>query len=226
MGEKKNGGCGTPLLAWIISSVILIIVFNSINKTGQSMASIVFMSCLIGGVIGFIVFCIKMIKVTSQNQKVARNQKRIDKEDGITRYTSLIHVGGLDAPENVSCNVILSPIDLKIVCGGKEFSLQLKKIRNVDFQLDINEKQYLKSSMAKGMIGAAAFGMAGAIIGSAPKTKTKREVKCYAIIAYESAPGEYKNFVLRDEYANSGQCSKLVDTLKPRINSQVNKVEL
>ena len=146
--------------------------------------------------------------------------------NGITRYHSLMHVGGLNVPENLSCDVILSPMELKIACGGNEFSLQIGKIRNVDYQLDIDEKQYLKSSMAKGIIGAATFGVAGAVIGSAPKTKTKREVKCYAIIAYESSTGEYRNFILRDEYPNSGQCARLVDALRPRINSQVNKVEL
>lgn len=226
MEKKKNGACGTPLWVWIISSVLLTIGFNSINTTGQSMGSIIFTSCLIGGMFGFIAFCFKMFTITSRKQKEARNQKRIDQANGITRYHSLMHVGGLNVPENLSCDVILSPMELKIACGGNEFSLQIGKIRNVDYQLDIDEKQYLKSSMAKGIIGAATFGVAGAVIGSAPKTKTKREVKCYAIIAYESSTGEYRNFILRDEYPNSGQCARLVDALRPRINSQVNKVEL
>ena len=68
--------------------------------------------------------------------------------------------------------------------------------------------------------------MTGAIIGSAPKTKTKRNVKCYAIISYEDVQGEYKTFLLRDEIANTGICSGLVDTLRPRINQQINRVEL
>lgn len=226
MGEKEKSPCGTPLWVWFISSVLLTIVFSLNNKTGESMGSIIFDSCLLGGLLGLVVFCFKMFIFTSKSQKAVRNQNRIDQMNGITRYHSLMHVGGLSVPENLSCNAILSPMELKIICGGNEFSLQVEKIRNVAYQLDIDEKQYLKSSTAKGVIGAATFGVAGAVIGSAPKTKTKREVKCYAIIAYENSSGEYKNFVLRDEYPNSGQCSRLVDTLKPRINSQINKVEL
>lgn len=145
---------------------------------------------------------------------------------GISRYSSIIYVGGLGAPENIKCDVVLSPVELKLLCGGNEFALPIDKIRNVDFQLDIDEKQYLKTSTAKGAIGAAAFGVSGAVIGLAPKTKTKREVKCYAIISFDGTDGEYKTIVLRDAVPNIQMCSRLVDTLRPMINQHVNKVQL
>lgn len=141
-------------------------------------------------------------------------------------YNSIIHVGGLDAPENCRCKVSLKGTGLAISCAGKEFTLSVEKIRNVDFQMDIDEKQYLKSSFAKGVIGTAAFGVAGAVIGSSPKTKIKREVKCYAIILYENSDGECKNIVLRDELPNTQQCAKLVDLLKPKIKVRIDRVEL
>lgn len=141
-------------------------------------------------------------------------------------YPSIIHVGGLNVPDYCACKVVLGKINLTIICAGNEFILDIKKIRNVDFQMDIDEKQFIKSSLTKGVIGAAAFGVSGAIIGSAPKTKTKREVKCYAIISYENSNGEYKSIVLRDELPNTSQCAKLVDALKMRIKAQVNRVEL
>lgn len=122
--------------------------------------------------------------------------------------------------------MILNPDGLTVICGGNEFFLRYNKIKNIDYQLDIDEKQYLKSSIAAGIAGAAMFGVSGAVIGSAPKTKTKREVKCYAIISYKGTDGGFKTFVLKDETPNLIRCAKLVDTLRPLIQQQVNRVEL
>lgn len=224
--NKNQGGCGIVILAWIVASIVMGVVLNSINKTGQSMGSTIFTAVLIGGLVAFVVFCIKMVVTTSRYQKIARQQQQKDKAEGVSRYRDIIHIGGLNVPKNCKCSVILNPEGLTIQCGGNEFFLRLDKIKNVDYQLDIDEKQYLKSSMLKGMAGAAAFGVSGAVIGSAPNTKTKREVKCYAIISYGEAQDDYKMFILKDEFPNTNVCAKLVDTLKPLIKTQTNRVEL
>ena len=44
--------------------------------------------------------------------------------------------------------------------------------------------QHLKSSFAGGVIGAATFGVAGAVIGSRPKEKEKRNVTFYLLVDY------------------------------------------
>ena len=59
-----------------------------------------------------------------------------DKQEGISRYDSLVHVGGLTAPKNCKASVILSPTELTINCGGSKYVLNIAKIRNVDFQLN------------------------------------------------------------------------------------------
>ena len=148
------------------------------------------------------------------------------KKEKDLEYSSIIHIVGLDVPENCKCKVILKKVNLIILCAGNEYSLNIEKIKNVDFQIDVDEKQLLKSSLLRGAVGAAAFGVAGAVVGSSPKVKNKREVKCYAIISYENKNGENENFVLRDELPNTTQCAKLVDELKKRIKTQINKVEL
>lgn len=226
MDNKKTAGCGTFIIGWIISAIILTLIFNAINKTGQSSGNIIFSSVFIGFLFAVVIFSIKMIIITNKNQAALRERNQNDRKNDILRYSSVIHVGGLPAPENITSSVTLSPTELIVICGGNEFSLPIHKIRNVDFQIDIDETQILKSSFVKGAVGAATFGVAGAVIGSAPKTKTKRETKCYAIITYENSEDEYKTFVLRDELPNARQCAMLVDTLKPRINTQVKKVEL
>lgn len=227
MSNKKNeGGCGIVIIMWVVASVVIGIILNNINVTGQSIGSIIFAAILIGGLIALAVFCMRMAIVTSRYQKIARQQRQKDKAEGVSRYRDIIHVGGLSIPENCKCSAILKPEGLTVQCGGNEFFLRLDKIKNVDYQLDIDEKQYLKSSMLKGVAGAAAFGISGAVIGSAPNTKTKREVKCYAIISYGETQEDYKMFILKDEFPNTNVCAKLVDTLKPMINTQINRVEL
>ena len=224
--EKKTAPCGTFLWAWIIGTVILSIIFRAIDKTGESLGSTIAISALIGFMIGIVAFCFKMAVVTSKVRAQAKRQHKADMQNGITRYDNLVHVGGLNVPENINCNAILNPTELIISCSGNEFVLPIEKIRNVECEFNIDEKQYLKSSMAKGIIGAATFGVAGAVIGSAPETKTKREIKCYAIISYDGTDGEVKTFILRDGYPNIEVCKKLVELLKGKINTRTNRVEL
>lgn len=224
--KKKQGGCLVFFIIWGAVAFIIGLAMNSINETGQSISSITVGAITIGALVAFAAFCFNMAVLTSRAKKVARQQQQKDKAEGISRYNSIVHIGGLNAPENCKCTAILNPDKLVIECGGNEFSLSIGKIRNVDYQLDIDVKQYLTSSMAGGIAGAALFGVSGAVIGSAPKTKTKREVKCYAIISYEDDQGAFHTFLLRDEVPNLSRCAKLVDTLKPMIKVQVNKVEL
>ena len=224
--DRKKAGCGTFIISWVIVTVVFAAFLMVINETGQSVGSIVSSSVGIGFLVAFAIMAFRMVKLTSKGSKEERKQREKDKQEGIGRYNSVIHVGGLAAPENCKASVMLSPTTLTVNCGGSEYALNIEKIRNVDFQLDVNETQYLKSSFAKGVVGAAVFGMPGAIIGSAPKTKTKRNVKCYAIISYEDAQGEYRTFLLRDEVANTRVCAGLVDALRPRINQQINRIEL
>ena len=224
--QKNKAGCGTFVLSWVIAAVVLGVYFTLINKTGQSTGNIIGASTCIGFLIAIVIMAGKMVLITGRISKQSKIQRKKDKQDGISRYSPLIHVGGLPAPENCKASVVLTPTAVAVNCGGSEYVLSIGKIRNVDFQLDVNETQYLKSSLVRGMAGAAAFGMVGAIVGSAPKTKTKRNVKCYAIITYEDAQGNNKTFLLKDEVANTQVCSRLVDSLRPKINQRINRVDL
>lgn len=223
--DKKSAGCGTFILSWVIAAVVLGVFLNIINKTGQSAGSIVFSSALIGFMVAVIIFLFGMVKLTIKASIAEKQQREKDKREGISRY-STIHVGGLSAPENCKADVVLSPIALTVNCAGSEYVLKIKMIRSVNSQLDVNEVQYLKSSVVRGVIDAALFGPSGAVIGSAPRAKTKIKIKGYAIITYEDAQGEYKAFLLRDAVENSKNCSRLVDDLRPRIDQQLNRVEL
>jgi len=229
MDQKKNIGCVTVILVWIIVTVGLAIFFMQVNKTGQSIGTIIFASTCIGGLAAFIAFVLQMISITSKMSKMNKDQRKKDKQEGISRYSMIVHVGGLPIPENCNVSVILSPTALTITYGMSEYVLSIDQIKDVNSQFDINETEYLKSSFIKGMAGAAVMGMTGAILGSIPKVKKKKNRRCYVSIIYENAQGERKIVLLKDQQVNTLVCYQLVQKLRPKVVEQVkqvNRVEL
>lgn len=174
----------------------------------------------------FVIFCFYMAAVTSKAQKAGKKQRQQDKANGIKRFFAIEHVEGLGVAEKSQCSAAVSPSSLTITCTGKEYTLPLKRIEYVDYIVDVNEIRYLKSSMAKGIAGAALFGVSGAVIGSAPKTKIKKEETGHAVIGYQDAGGKEKMIILKDKTPDYHICIDLVRTLRPYINTQVEKVEL
>lgn len=172
------------------------------------------------------IFCFYTAIKTSKARKIAKRKLKEEQRNGIIRVGGIRCVAGLNVPENSMADIVIDRERLHINAAGNEFSMTLSQITNVDFQVDVDVEKYLKSSTMKGVVGAAAFGVAGAVIGSAPKTKEKRNITGYAIIAYQNSNKESTSILLRDDAANVNYCRTLVNTLKPLINAQVNKVEL
>ena len=172
------------------------------------------------------VSCFYMAAVTGKAWKAGKRQRKLDKAKGIKRFSAIDHIEGLNAVTNSKCEVVLSSASLMITCAGKQYTLPIERIKYVDFKMDIDEKLYQKSSFVKGIAGAAMFGVAGAVIGSAPKTKSRRYVKGYAVIGYRDTGGMEKVILLRDSAPNSYRCSTLVDTLRSYVHLQVEKIEL
>lgn len=173
-----------------------------------------------------IVFLFILIIKACQAQSKISKKRRQDKRNGIKRFSGLVHVNGLKAVENAECDVAIDPSNMIISCEGKQYSLPLSRISYVDFKFDVNESKYLKSSFVKGVAGAAMFGVSGAVIGSAPKTKTDRQTKGYAIILYKGVRGDKSTIILRDMSPNTYICSKLVLALNACIKTEIEKVEL
>lgn len=173
-----------------------------------------------------IILSIKMTIKTSKIRSQVKKRRKQDKANGIKRFWAIAHVRGLNAVEGAVCEVAINPTNLIINCEGKVYSLPLSRITYVDSKSDINEVKYLKSSLVKGVAGAALFGVSGAVIGSAPKIKTDRQTKEYAIILYKDTRGEENTIILCDMSPNSYICSGLVRALKARIKIQIEKVEL
>lgn len=176
---------------------------------------------------GVIIFLlIRLIISACKEQSNINKIRKQDKANGIKRFFAIAHVEGLGVVENAQCSVVLSPSNLVINCTGKEYTLPLGRITYVDFIVDANKIRYLQSSMAKGIAGAALFGVSGSVIGSTPKSKVEHEAISYAVIGYRDARGKEKVIILRDQSPNSYICSKLVRALNACIHTTVEKVEL
>ncbi len=176
----------------------------------------------------FGVFAVSVNYIVEQvkEEKKASRQRKEDKAKGIVRYTPLIHVSGLEAVEGSECTAMVTPSDLVLVCMGKEYTLPLNRISYVTCNENIQEERYVTSSTAKGVAGAAVFGVNGAIIGSAPSTRTRLQTQDRAVIVYRSARREESVIVLRDVPPNRVRCSALIDTLRSRIQIRTEKVQL
>lgn len=101
------------------------------------------------------------------------------------KYAYGTHISGLDIGK-MPVSICLSKDGLLISAESikKEFKLSLNKIENIGNYNEVEIEKHLKSSVAGGIIGAATFGVAGAVIGSRPKEKKTKKVISYILIDY------------------------------------------
>lgn len=152
--------------------------------------------------LGLLVYavCIKGLNASKQRKK--------DKREGIVRFGTIVHIGGLDAPRGCKCQVYLNARHLSITCGGSEFILKLDRIKNAEYQRNVSWEPHIITKNEKLV------------------TETNREISCFAIISYEGTYGNFSNIILRDEYMNRYECKWLVEKIKPHLDTQIRKVEL
>lgn len=180
-----------------------------------------------------LIFSFKMFIVTSKIHKQGK-EARVEamQKLGVVEkgnyFPFIEHINGLDVPEGALCEVGITPDRLVIKNANNQYSINLDKIRYVDFKMDIDKIVFNKNgSLVKGIIGESMFGVAGAIVGSQRKQVVKREVKGYAIVGYKSSDDEIKYIVLGDRLINSQTCSRIVDRLKPFIvEDNIKQIEL
>ena len=127
------------------------------------------------------------------------------------------HLSGLDIPENVIVSFSLSDDGIKITAPSmkKEYTIGLSKIQNINYYNETEVEKYSDSSFGKAVIGAAAFGVIGAVIGSRPKSKEKKTVHFYLIVNYSD-----KQIVIESE--NGFGVGSIVDffrKLKPETST-------
>lgn len=141
-----------------------------------------------------------------------------------TRSVGGAHVTGLPVPESTFVQVILAPEGLTLTAvlqgAGKpveqKFTLELDKVKNIRILNEAEVKQIIEQSAPGMLLGAAAFGVVGAMIGGRVKTKEQTVIKNLLVLDYVS--GEEKQIVLdctKDAPVNQAAFLKHFQELKP-----------
>lgn len=137
-------------------------------------------------------------------------------------YRGLKVVGGLPVPEGASCIASFDGITLVIAAGGAQYHLDASKLRSIELSKDIDRRVYSEGSLTGGLIGGALFGLAGAVIGSAPRKRIETQVLRGAVIGYEDidVAAGLAYIVLSDRKTNAACSRKLVKRLKPYVKTK------
>lgn len=108
-------------------------------------------------------------------------------------HNDIRHLSGLPVPEGVPCYLEVTPAELGIRAGGQNFRVPTERIVSVQEYNDTEMRQHIGSSFGSTVLGGAAFGGLGAVIGAMPKSKYKKAVsKHNLVVNYVSEAGEAK----------------------------------
>ncbi len=133
-------------------------------------------------------------------------------------------VEGLSVPQNTKLNLKLTPDLFSLTGNNQEFEINFSKLQLIDIKSDVEMEKIISQSTPGMVIGAATFGIVGAMIGGKVKTKEKRVVSHFLIINYNS--DELKSIVLNvtEDWYNAAQLVDYFRKLKPNVTPI--KVEL
>ena len=126
-------------------------------------------------------------------------------------------VEGLPLSEGSDLVVKLTDEGLTLIEAStkQEFEIPMSKLTMVDCKNEVEMKQIIKQSVPGMIIGAATFGLLGAIVGGRVKTEEKKIFTHFVIINYHS--NEDKTIVMKTNDAiGAGQLVDFFRQLKPQ----------
>lgn len=136
-------------------------------------------------------------------------------------------IGGLPVPEGTNCAVGIDYTNGLLIMNvsNTQYMLGFVKISGIELSTDIDKQVYSKSSTMGGFVGGALFGLAGVVIGSAPKTAVSSQILQGIILSYDDVQtGGTAYIVLSDIVRNSWACQKLATAINPLIANRPPKV--
>ena len=126
-------------------------------------------------------------------------------------------VEGLPLSEGSDLVVKLTDEGLTLIEAAtkQEFELPMSKLTLVDYKNEVEMKQIISQSAPGMIIGAATFGLLGAMVGGRIKTKEKKIFTHFVIINYHS--DEDKTIVMRtNDGTGAGQLVDFFRKIKPQ----------
>ena len=126
-------------------------------------------------------------------------------------------VEGLPISEGSDLVVKLTDEGLTLIVAStkQEFEIDISKLTLIDNKNEVEMQQIVKQSAPGMIIGAATFGLLGAMVGGRVKTEEKKIVTHFVIINYNSS--EDKTIVLKtNDGIGAGQLVDLFRKFKPQ----------
>lgn len=148
--------------------------------------------------------------------------KRKKKKEKVIGAT---HLEGLPIQEDADLVVKLDDegLTLIVVKSRQELNIDISKISLIDYKNEVEMKQIIKQSAPGMIIGAATFGLLGAMVGGRVKTKEKKIFTHFVVINYHS--DEDKTIILKtNDVIGAGQLVDTFRSLKP--TSEPLRIEL
>ncbi|MGW8381242.1 hypothetical protein ACWB45_00475 [Streptococcus parasuis] len=137
------------------------------------------------------------------------------KKNGKVIGTTLVE--GLPIQEDSDLVVKLTDEGLTLIEAStkQEFEIPMSKLTMVDYKNEVEMKQIIKQSAPGMIIGAATFGLLGAMVGGRVKTEEKEIFTHFVIINYYS--NEDKTIVMKtNDGIGAGQLVDFFRQLKPQ----------
>jgi len=136
------------------------------------------------------------------------------KQDGKICLTTLVDGLPLNQDTNLIMKLTADKLLFIVSTTKQEFEIDFSKLTAVEYKTETEMNNIISQSAPGMIIGAAAFGILGAMIGGRVKTKQVKTVSHFLIINYQS--GEEKQIVLQTNDGNSAkQISEYFRQLKP-----------
>lgn len=171
-------------------------------------------STIISGIFTFGIFALLAFRLLKKTPE--EKSKQLEKKS--KKFAGGTHVSGLDVGKaQVSLCLSDDKLLISVPSLKKEFNLSLNKIENLGYYNEVEVEKHLKSSFAGGVIGAATFGVAGAVIGSRPKEKQTRKVTYYLLIDYSDG----QIIIESNDWISLDNMIKYFRKLKPQANETV-----
>lgn len=124
-------------------------------------------------------------------------------------------VEGLPLHENTTLNLTLNAQSLVITDHSKnEFTLPFDKITSIEYKNEVEMEKLIQQSAPGMIIGAATFGLLGALVGGRTKTKNKKSINHFILINYYS--DEPKTIVTTTNDTNNVKIVDFFRKLKPQ----------
>lgn len=185
------------VLGWGLWLLVLVVIgLPSLEGTAEGGVVFVGLYVVLSGMIYLCVRGMGKRKALKRTEKAEREKKVAAGVLPAHTHTAR-HTAGLPAPAGVPCEVRVFAQKVEFFAGGQVYQVPMERVTGAQEYTDTEMRQYIRSSTFQTILGAAAFGGVGAVVGAMPESRYKREVSKHNLaITFVSETGEASAVVL------------------------------